>query len=178
MTKRSSAVAYVRHRGSSAVCLVWLMLAVYAVSLPLAVRVSGETLVTLVSGSMAPTYPVGSVVVLEKLEPLTGVAVHDVITIKRAQGLPITHRVVEVVNLNGSTAYRTKGDANATPDAELTLASAVIGRVTGPLPTWWSAALWLQGRWQRLLLFGMPLVLIAFAELRVVRNTRRATDGS
>lgn len=170
-------MAHMRRRGTSAVCVAWLLLAVYAASLPVVVRASGETLVTLVSGSMAPTYPVGSVVLLEKLKPLAGVDVNDVITIKRAQGLPVTHRVVEVVNLNGLVAYRTKGDANATADAELTLASAVIGRVTGPLPTWWSAALWWQGRWQRLLLFGVPLVLIAFAELRAVRSARRVTDG-
>lgn len=174
MRERGSAAAHIRRRGPFIACAAWLLVAVYAVSLPVAVRASGATLVTLVSGSMAPTYPVGSVVMLHKVQPLKDIEVRDVITITRAHGLPVTHRVVEIVKLREATAFRTKGDANASPDAELTLPTAVIGKVTGSLPVWWNAALWLQGRWQRLLLFGAPLLLIATAEWRALRMVKAA----
>ena len=174
MTQRivttQSAAAPQRRRGYAVVFGLWLLLALYSVSLPVAVHASRSTLVTLVSGSMAPTYPAGSVLLLKKVDAAHAIRVNDVITVTRGNGLPVTHRVVQVVSLPTSTAYRTQGDANASADAELALPGSVMGRIQGRLPTVLEGALWLHGRWQRLLLFGLPLVVIAMGEWRVLRR--------
>lgn len=168
----SSAAARWRRRGLALCFAGWLLLACYAASAPVYVHASNATLIRLVSGSMAPTYPAGSVLLLHPLGTDVGVQVHDVITFRRAAGLPVTHRVVERVNLGGTIALRTQGDANPTPDEQLTFQDAVVGRVTGALPSMLLGSLWLQGRWQRLLIFGVPLVIIILAELRHLMSFR------
>ena len=169
LTAQSSAAAQRRRRGALLACVAWLAATLYAVCLPIVVHVSGATLVTLVSCSMSPTYPVGSVLLMHKSSAQQQIRVGDIITVARGNGLPVTHRVVEVVNLGSATAYRTKGDANRDADAELVMPAAVVGRIDGPLPTWLSGALWLHGGWQRALLFGLPLLLIAVGEFRLLR---------
>src|SRR5438034_10696813 len=74
-------------------------------------------LTTVLSGSMAPGMPVGSVAVLVP-QPPAAVRVGDVITFQaptpdRHVG---THRVVEIVEPGRHPVIRTKGDANASPD--------------------------------------------------------------
>lgn len=81
-----------------------------------------------VSGSMTPTIPVGSVVVTW---PTENYGVGDVITFHSQDfhGMPTTHRIVEVKTVNGHEAYITKGDANEDPDYGATPKSEVLGEV-------------------------------------------------
>ena len=74
-------------------------------------------LATVLSGSMAPGMPVGSVVVLVPEDP-AGVRVGDVITFQAPMpGHPVvTHRVVEILEGGHHPVLRTKGDANPAPD--------------------------------------------------------------
>lgn len=168
-----SAAAQWRRRGLALGFIMWLAVAVYAACAPVFVHASDATLVRIVSGSMSPTYPVGSVLLLDRLGAGQHLHVRDVITFSRGQGLPVTHRVVEVLNLNGTTALRTQGDANRTPDEQLTLPGAVIGKIRGALPTWLNGSLWLQGRVQRVLVFGLPLLVVVHAETRHLLYRRR-----
>ncbi|HEV7535930.1 MAG TPA: signal peptidase I, partial [Acidimicrobiia bacterium] len=74
-------------------------------------------LATVLSGSMAPGMPVGSVAVLVP-EPPAAVRVGDVITFQAPtpDHAVVTHRVVEVVEGGLQPVVRTKGDANRSPD--------------------------------------------------------------
>ena len=86
-------------------------------------------LATVLSGSMAPGMPAGSLAVLAPIDP-GAVRVGDVITFEAPiPGRPIvTHRVVEIVEGGSHPVVTTKGDANATADPW-------VARVTGS-PAW------------------------------------------
>ena len=73
--------------------------------------------VTVLTGSMRPTAPPGSLVISTP-EAATDVRVGQVITFKAPiDGNPIvTHRVIEVVSGGPHPIFRTQGDANPAPD--------------------------------------------------------------
>jgi signal peptidase I len=74
-------------------------------------------LATVLSGSMAPGMPVGSVAVLVPEDP-AAVRVGDVITFQAPTPVhqTVTHRVVEIVEGGHHPVLRTKGDANPVAD--------------------------------------------------------------
>jgi signal peptidase I len=80
------------------------------------------------TGSMAPTYPTGALVIDRPVDGSTP-RVGEVITFRTTQGL-VTHRVHGLT----SEGIQTKGDANKTPDAWSTQPQHVVGVVT------WGAA--------------------------------------
>ena len=91
----------------------------------------GITPYAVLSGSMEPTYPVGSVVYVKKVDPST-LQVGDAITYRLNDNVAVTHRIIEVHN-EGELGFRTQGDANETVDG-ITPASAVIGKVVFGIP--------------------------------------------
>src|SRR5882724_468954 len=72
---------------------------------------------TVLSGSMAPGMPVGSVAVLVPIDP-AAVQVGDVITYDAPtpEHQVVTHRVVEITESGPHPVVRTKGDANTAAD--------------------------------------------------------------
>lgn len=111
-----------------------------------------------VSGSMAPGIPVGSVT-LARTVPAEQVAVGDVVTVPRTTGAGlVTHRVVEAAPAEDgrSTVLRLQGDANAEPDA-LPYVVTEVGQVLGSVPHVGYAVVWLQ---QHLLLVVAALLLV------------------
>ena len=87
------------------------------------------------SGSMAPTIPVGAMVVIQPVE-IEEILPGDVITFQSPEVMDtvVTHRVVEVSVVGGERVFRTQGDANEDPDLNLLPASRVLGRVLFDLP--------------------------------------------
>lgn len=88
-----------------------------------------------VSGSMAPGIPVGSVTVARTV-PAESVAVGDVVTVPRTDGRGlVTHRVIETAPAEGglATVLRLQGDANAEADA-LPYTVTEVGQVLGSVP--------------------------------------------
>lgn len=83
----------------------------------------GYRLYAVRTGSMAPTFPTGAVVVAA---PPSGPIVPGDVVVFRSGGVGLTtHRVMTV----DGGLLETKGDANVTPDASAVPQSAVIGRV-------------------------------------------------
>ena len=88
----------------------------------------GYRLYSVRTGSMAPTFPTGALVVAA---PLGGPVVPGDVVVFRSGGAGLTtHRVVTV----SGDLLETKGDANETPDAGAVPKSAVIGRVVAGTP--------------------------------------------
>lgn len=82
-------------------------------------RLGGGTAYTILTGSMRPTMPPGTVVVVRH-EPADQIQTGDVITYQLKSGDPtvVTHRVVSVgVGSTGELRFITQGDANNAPDA-------------------------------------------------------------
>lgn len=94
----------------------------------------GYTTMIVTGGSMEPSIAVGSLVLLDDVDP-ERIAAGDVITYHGygAAGAT-THRVVAPVTVGGELHFQTKGDANDTPDADLAPAAGVVGEVRASVP--------------------------------------------
>lgn len=108
-----------RALGGSARVLAFVVKAgvvVGAVAIVVAWRVYGYTPVAVQTGSMAPTFPVHTLLFVHDV-PVTDVRVGDVITFDPPGRVPrTTHRVVARELHGGSWYFRTKGDANRVAD--------------------------------------------------------------
>lgn len=103
--------------------------AVVLICLPLTVpRVMGYDVYSIVSGSMEPSIPTGSLVYAKEVEP------KDVIVFRggRDGRTVITHRVVE--NQSQTRAFITKGDANTESDIYPVPYEHLMGRVALSVP--------------------------------------------
>lgn len=103
------------HIGSWLVLVVILAVAAVMIVVP---RLGGGTAYTVLTGSMAPRMPPGSLVVVRPVDPAT-LRTGDVITYQLKSGEPavVTHRVVGVgMTSDGELRLTTRGDANGAND--------------------------------------------------------------
>ena len=84
-----------------------------------------------VSGSMEPKIPVGSLVVVKEADTNT-LAIGDVISYQLPDGTMVTHRIKEIDTEN--SRITTKGDANEVEDANPVAFSSVVGREVFHVP--------------------------------------------
>jgi signal peptidase I len=94
---------------------VVLLVAAVTILVP---RFAGAVPLTVLSGSMEPTLPVGSLVVVRPVDP-ADVRIGDVITYLPNPEDPtaITHRVTGITHrTDGGVTFTTQGDANDAPD--------------------------------------------------------------
>jgi signal peptidase len=119
--------------------VLWLVIltALAAVALAVAVpRIAGGTPYTVLTGSMEPGLPPGTLVVVRPVDP-EDIAVGDVITFQLESGKPAvaTHRVVAVgTRLDGEQVFTTQGDANGAPDRNPVRTVQVQGRLWYSVP--------------------------------------------
>lgn len=148
--------------------LAWLvilgvtgMLAV-AVLLP---RLAGATPYAVLTGSMRPDYPPGTLVVVRPVRP-DEIRTGDVITYQLESGKPtvVTHRVTRVSgSLGGGTTYTTRGDANDVADEKPVRPVQVKGRLWYSVPYLGYASGVLTGRQHQLLVYLVGGGLVAYA---------------
>ena len=130
----------IKHRIKSTVITVILILAVL-VCLYIAIQVMttghanlfGFSLFRVVTGSMEPTIPVGSLLLSQQVD-VDEVAVGDIVCFyskdSNLLGRVITHRVTEVLpSVDGKILLQTKGDANAVTDFQYVTEENLIGKV-------------------------------------------------
>ena len=100
---------------------------VYAAFILLTSRVSvfGIQSMVVLTGSMEPTIPVGSIVFIKADQNYQEKAI---ITFTNKAGTTVTHRLVEKTDSSGNMMFRTKGDANEQPDSELVSPRDVLGK--------------------------------------------------
>src|SRR5690625_1675306 len=65
------------------------------------------------TGSMEPELSPGDMIFVKRTELFT---VDDIITYEISPNTFVTHRIIDIVNQEGSQKYETKGDANNTSD--------------------------------------------------------------
>lgn len=107
-----------------------LILLVLAIIL-IAPRLLGYQSLAVLSGSMEPEIPVGSLVFAKETEP-SALEVGDVITYKLSGTTLVTHRVIENDTVSGQLI--TQGDANDVADSNPVEYQNVVGKVTMHLP--------------------------------------------
>jgi signal peptidase len=162
-----------RRRGSrlvSALTTAAFVVALVIVCLMLVPGLLGYQRYVIVSGSMEPTIPKGSVV-YDELVPVSELKVGDVITFGPPPEFhisePVTHRIVEIgvappnSTHPGERTFRTKGDANDAPDAwTLVFDKPEQTRVAHHLPYVGYIYMALANRWVQLLVIAVPALLI------------------
>ncbi|EGW36276.1 signal peptidase I [Desulfosporosinus sp. OT] len=98
-------------------------------------NVLGFQLFAVESGSMEPTLQVGAVIVSRKPKDPEKLKVNDIVTFRTLSNALVTHRIIEVLNDNGSSAYRTKGDNPInSPDQDLLTPNRVVGVFFAKIP--------------------------------------------
>jgi signal peptidase I len=108
-----------------------ILLAVIALCLPMTLpRLMGYEVYHVVSGSMEPEIPVGSVIYVEPVDAAQ-IEAGEIIAFQSGDSV-ITHRVVKNQVVEGS--FVTKGDANDQEDVNSVPYAYLIGRVAYHLP--------------------------------------------
>jgi signal peptidase len=135
------------------------------------------------SGSMTGTYDRGSVV-FDDVVPVSDLRVGDAITYTPPPGSGptglITHRIVWIGSDQlGRRVLRTKGDANETADPwTFSLDGQTQARVAFDIPYVGYVISALSIRKVRMIVIGLPALLIAFAVLAGIRrDARRAAPA-
>ena len=95
-------------------------------------QVMGYSILQVLTGSMEPTIPEGSMLLIQKTEPET-LQAGDIISFfspdPMLDGALNTHRIQEVLNEGDTLAFITKGDANFLEDQQPVDARQVVGKV-------------------------------------------------
>lgn len=94
-------------------------------------RERGICLKVVVSGSMEPKFPVGSICIIERKYPIEKIKIRDIIAFSVDKNIWITHRVVKI-SREGN--FLTKGDANETADLGWIDKSQYEGKTVGCIP--------------------------------------------
>jgi signal peptidase len=145
--------------------LVVAAIVALAVGLTLVPAVAGAHTLTVLSGSMVPRLPVGSVVVDKPVEP-SSLQVGDIVTYRTESDDPafpnalVTHRVVAKKPGARGPVFTTKGDANNVADREPVQASQIRGKLWYDVPYVGTARNFLTTR-AGLTMIGAAIVLIA-----------------
>jgi len=121
-----------RSAANGAVAVVLLAVLALAIALAVVPRMMGGAALTVLTGSMEPTYSPGDMVVSL---PHDRYAVGDIVTFQPVSDDPalITHRIVSVLELPSGTEYVTRGDANGADDVPI-VAEQIMGEVAYSVP--------------------------------------------
>ena len=141
----------------------------------------------IVSGSMTGTYDRGSLVYDEEV-PVSQLRVGDVITYAPPAGASpeklVTHRIFAIGrNADGERSFRTKGDANATPDPwRFTLDKPTQAKVAFSVPYVGYPLAALSIPSVRMLAIGLPALVVALLILAGIwreagREARRREES-
>lgn len=138
-----------------------VLLALVAVVVP---RVAGATPLTILTGSMEPSLPPGTLIVVRPA-PVEQIAVGDVVTYQIRPGRPdvISHRVVGVtLKSDGTRTFTTKGDSNSAADP-VVLPKQVRGVLWYSIPLLGYVGTFLAGGHVSWLVPAAGLALLAYA---------------
>lgn len=172
-----SALAYV----TTVLLCIFVVMQVYTQGY---VNIAGFSVFRVVTGSMEPSIPVGSLLLSQEV-PISQIQERDVVCFvsreEATRGKVITHRVVAIHKAdNGIIVLETKGDANLVADGYFVTSENLVGRVSwhtkeGNIMAGFMSFLSSQMGFLICVLF--PILLIAGFILRsCVRNIRKEMD--
>ena len=155
----------------------WLFLFA-ALALLLAVvgipRVANATPYTILTSSMRPLMPPGSLVVAKETDPTT-LKAGDVVTYQLRSGEPevVTHRIKSVQqDAKGHRTFITKGDNNPKPDPKPILAEQIRGRVWYAVPYIGYLNQLITGKQHMIAVYVVASLLFAYAGWMMIGGFR------
>lgn len=163
---------------SAAAAIFVFTILIFSVVIPAAL---GWVPLTIATGSMEPTYPVGSMVIGEPVteDEAKSLMTNDVITFMPYPDNPtlVTHRIVaSSVDTTGKVFYTTKGDANNAEDPDMVADHQVRAVVKYHIPYLGYVANWLDGGQKQTIVYGIVAVLSLYCVYQVgvgVRERRK-----
>ncbi len=145
-------------------CFVIATAGVLAVTV-LVPRLGGATPYTVLTSSMEPGMPPGTLIVVKPVGP-DELGVGTVITyqLESGQAPVVTHRVVAVETaINGERTFVTQGDANDAPDPEPVRPVQIRGRLWYDVPHLGHVNALLTGAQRQLVVYGVAALLLGYA---------------
>lgn len=115
------------------------------------------------SGSMESEIYSGDIVVVKEVDK-KNLKVNDVIAFKN-DDIVVTHRIVEIVNENGTTKYITKGDNNNTQDKDYVLPENVEGLYQFKVSNLGNLAMFIQTPTGMLVCLSIPILLLILVQV-------------
>lgn len=150
-----------------------LIVAVIAACIPLTVpKFFGYEIYSIVSGSMRPEYPVGTVVYVKDMEPAQ-VEEGDVIAFVRENSI-VVHRVVQ--NRTVEARFITKGDANNINDIDPVPYDNMVGRVEKKFPVAGHFLSIFNTFVGKIYFLGVALIGVLFCALSSLLKDKRGKD--
>lgn len=162
--------------------LAWLVILGVVGVLAVAVavpRIAGATPYTVLTGSMEPSYPPGTLVVVKPVE-FDQIGIGDVVTYQIESGKPAvaTHRVVGEANrFDGTRVLITQGDANGDPDPQPVTAVQVRGELWYSVPYLGHVNTALSGSQRQLAVWVVAGLLVGYAAFMFVGSVRDRRRG-
>lgn len=152
----------------NAISIILVSIIVLLAILLAGVRIVGLTPYSVLSGSMEPTYHVGSLIYVKDIES-ADIKIGDPITfVINEEFLAVTHRVVDIEILTAGEEgidettyyYQTKGDANEEADAAPVHHKNVVGTPVFSIPYLGYLSVWLQTRKGMIMGISIALALL------------------
>lgn len=137
-------------------------------------KVAGAQTYTVLTGSMKPNYPPGTLIVV-KPGPEEDIRVGDVVTYQIRSGSPevVTHRVIKIAqNDAGEPRFITQGDDNGAADAEPVRPVQVRGTLWYSVPYVGWVNNWLAGQSRTILIFVLAGALFAYGGWQFIADRR------
>lgn len=128
------------------------------------------------SGSMSPTMPLGSALIVKAIESYQ---VGDVVTFQRiGDAEATTHRIVgEESDPDEGVMYTMQGDANNTPDQRPVASREIVGKVFYNIPYLGFLLDFIRQPLGFILIIGVPAVWIVYEQvLRIVKEAKRTKE--
>jgi len=124
------------------------------------VRVFDVKIYSVLSGSMEPTYKVGSLIYVKEVKP-DDLNEKDPITFQLTDNTIATHRIVDIQeDEKGNRLFQTKGDANLKVDERLVEESEIIGKPFFTIPLLGYVAHFMQTQYGLYITLGVAISLI------------------
>lgn len=128
------------------------------------VRIAGLDVLAVLSPSMEPKYPTGSLIYLVDVEP-ENLKEEDVITYRITDTTTATHRIKEIIPDKDDPSivrFRTKGDNNDTYDGNLVEFEQVEGKVIFCIPLLGYLSMYIQNPPGLYIAIGVAMAVIVF----------------
>lgn len=148
---------------NSLTTIIVVMVVILAIPL-VGIRIVGIDILTVLSPSMEPKYPTGSLIYLVDVDPAK-LEVDDVITYRISEKATATHRIKEIIPDEDDPSivrFRTKGDNNDDYDGSLVEFEQVEGKVIFCIPLLGYLAMYIQRPPGLYVAIGTALVIIFF----------------
>lgn len=127
------------------------------------------SLYTIISPSMTPNINVYDIIIDERVDDFSKLGVGDVITFistsSISNGMTITHRIVDIIETEEGTKYKTKGDNNLTADYALVTQDKIIGKVKFRIPQLGRIQFFLSSKGGWLLIILIPALIIILSDV-------------